>query len=125
MKKFLLLLVACVGCDKELMRPAPVANPGSFDDAGMISKEENDLLDSASVALDKNDDARALELLAEHRKRYPTSGLEDVRAGLEISAHCRQKKDGEQTNARRYLLQHPGSELTPRIWRACGLGNAQ
>jgi hypothetical protein len=121
MKKSFLFLLLVGACDKDLARPAPVVNPGSFDDAAVITKEEYGALETATAALDRNDAPRALELLAEHRKQYPNSVLDEVRVGLELAGKCMEKKTDEKPAARRYLLQYPGSALTTRLWSACGL----
>jgi hypothetical protein len=80
-------------------------------DADVHARDERDLLADAQRALERDaDPARALSLLAEHRRRFARSPLDEERAYLAVRAHVRA---GNAPEARRaasaFLSRYPRS----------------
>lgn len=82
---------------------------------------ELNLLANATQQLEQGDTQAALRSLAEHRRRFARSQLRPEREGLEVLAHCQQKRAQAQKAARAYLARTPTAVLIARIEQACGL----
>lgn len=76
---------------------------------------ESQVLAAAQTALPSNP-ARALELTAEHRRRFPTGALSQERQVLEIDALYRLGRRAEaDQRAQRFIASHPGSSYARRV----------
>jgi hypothetical protein len=79
------------------------------------------LIRATQAALRDGQAARALELLREHRARFPAGILSEERTGLEAIAHCiLGHTDEGQRAARSLAARAPGSPLLERVRAACG-----
>lgn len=77
------------------------------------------LLSRAQRALASHDSSAALQLLGQHRARFPHGSLQVEREGLFAVAACEaQRADGTKL-ATRFLQTHPGSPLSARVRAAC------
>jgi hypothetical protein len=81
---------------------------------------EVSLLGDAQHALQARAAARALALLEEHARRYPSGALGEEREATRVAALCALGRAAEAgAAADRFLLAFPGSPLTARVRRVC------
>jgi cytoskeletal protein RodZ len=85
-------------------------------------EEETALLESVQRALRRDDPSTALELLADHPRRFPQGALRQEAAGLRAVALCKrgQSRQG-RAEAKLFLRAHPSSPLAERVRTACTL----
>ena len=76
-------------------------------------------LRKAQLAFSRGNAEQALELLADHRKKFPETPLEQERAALEALAACRLKRPEGQELARAFLERWSDSPQADRVRRAC------
>ena len=94
-------------------RPTAATDTPSLDD-------ENGLLTAAQTSLAAGEPARALAQLAEHRERFATSPLADLRMLLELKALCAAGRETDAEAAlRRAEATMPTSALLPKMRRTC------
>lgn len=94
-------------------RSTAPADPPSLDD-------ETSLLGAAQTSLAAGEPTRALAQLAEHRERFASSPLADLRALLELKALCAAGREPEAEAAlQRAETTMAGSALLPKMRRAC------
>lgn len=87
--------------------------------------EEIAVLERARIALGRDDPQGALQILAEHERRFAEGTLVEERGALRILALC-SGTDGTRgrDEARRFLAAHPTAALAARIRVACDDGTA-
>ena len=97
----------------ERTEPAPSASEPTID-------EEVKLMNGAQAALRAGDSQRSLQLLREHRARFPTGKLATLRQVTHMMALC---QAGQTTQARQevsaFLAQNPDSPFAPRVQGIC------
>jgi hypothetical protein len=77
------------------------------------------LLQEAHGALRMNDGARALRLLDEHARRFPSGVLaEESEAARVFALRAVGRTEEARDVAARFLREHPRSPLAPRVTRA-------
>lgn len=82
--------------------------------------DETGLLGAAQTSLVAGEPMRALAQLAEHRERFASSPLADLRALLELKALCAAgRKTDAEAALRRAESTLSGSALLPKMRRAC------
>lgn len=82
--------------------------------------DETGLLGAAQTSLAAGEPARALAQIAEHRERFASSPLADLRALLELKALCAAgRKTDAEAALRRAESTMSGSALLPKMRRAC------
>jgi hypothetical protein len=78
------------------------------------------LIDGARAAIDGGDPARALALLDDHDRRFPTGSLAPEAAALRVEALCASGRTTESESAvRRFEARYPGSPLERRFASTC------
>ena len=78
------------------------------------------LIDAAQRSLAQHDPSRALELIEEHRRRFPSGRLVEERAAAHILALCDLHRDSEaRAEAATFLRDRPKSPQIPSIQRSC------
>ncbi|MBV1858581.1 MAG: sigma-70 family RNA polymerase sigma factor [Nannocystaceae bacterium] len=96
--------------------PTAVADPKDAYDLAADTK----LLQDANGALRADQPLRALELLAEHERRFPSPAQPDLRTAIWVGALCAQ---GRAADARRRAdalrVARPNSPMLPRIDATC------
>jgi hypothetical protein len=105
--------------------PRASSHPHALGVAGKqspVAHGELALLTEASDALSSDDAARALSLLAQHRRSYPKPALGEERLALTLIARCMSAEPAARTDARRFVARNADAILTPRVRRACDLG---
>ena len=78
-------------------------------------------LRKAQLAFSRGGAEQALILLAEHRKKFPQTPLEQERSALEALAACRTQRSDADRLARTFLARWPESPQADRVRRACGI----
>jgi hypothetical protein len=82
---------------------------------------EVSLLGEAQRALRAHDEQRALALLEDHARRFPSGALGEEREATRVAALCALGRAAEAgAAADRFLVAFPGSPLTARVLHACG-----
>lgn len=64
---------------------------------------------------------QALDLCAEHARRWPHGAFEQEREGVQVLAACALRQGGSEQKARAYFKRFAQSPLTPRIRTTCKL----
>jgi outer membrane protein assembly factor BamD (BamD/ComL family) len=83
--------------------------------------EETALLRQAHAAIESGDGARALALLDQHARTYPSGALGEERDAARVFALCAASRAAEaRREADRFLATHPRSPLAPRVRASCG-----
>ena len=78
------------------------------------------LLQDAHRALAAGDAARAVRLLDEHARRFPSSALEPERAAENVFALCQLRRvDAARAAAAAFLAAHPDGPLAVRVRGSC------
>jgi hypothetical protein len=96
----------------------PVAAPVGSDEPGI--GEEALLLQRAQRALAASEGSRALALLAEHERRFPTGQLREERQVATVLALCSLGRvDAARALAHDFRARSPHSVLIPRLDRSC------
>lgn len=107
------------------VRAAPTrssAEPAGSEEPGI--GEEALLLQRAQRALAASDANRALGLLGEHERRFPTGQLREERQVATVLALCSLGRlDAARTLARDFRERSPHSVLIPRLDRSCASGD--
>jgi hypothetical protein len=81
---------------------------------------ETALLRAANGALNRGDAARALKLLAQYDRRFPTGALREERSATEVVALCSEGRSAEaRALSRAFVARYPHSPLLPRVTKAC------
>ena len=81
---------------------------------------ETRLVRAAVAALHEHDPARALVLLNEHARSYPSGALAEERAAARVNALCDLgQTDNAQAAAAAFLRDRPSSPLAARVRTAC------
>jgi hypothetical protein len=95
------------------------ATPPASADATSMS-EEASLLQSAQRALAAGQAPKALSLLAEHERRFPSGVLAEERRVAKVLGLCALGRTEEATIlARAFVGRSPGSVLIPRLESSC------
>jgi hypothetical protein len=90
--------------------------------------EETALLAAANAALRAGDSPRALALLDDYDRRYPSGILREEVLATRLIARCRVEGDGAsglkvgaraKADADQFLARHPASPLAPRVRSSC------
>jgi hypothetical protein len=81
--------------------------------------EQARLVGEAWRAVNAGNAARALELVAEHARRFPRSPLAPERDACRIVAWCEQGRPWAAAKARAFLAAHGGTPAS-RVQQACG-----
>ncbi|MCH9681128.1 MAG: sigma-70 family RNA polymerase sigma factor [Deltaproteobacteria bacterium] len=103
-------------------RPKPQALPPRAVPAvePSVLEAEVAMLDRAAAALRGNDATRALELLAQHQRRFPDGQLADVRHAARVRALCHLGRDAQaHAEARRLRREHPASAVAQGVPDSC------
>lgn len=83
---------------------------------------EATLLHRAQSAWRNKDSQAALQVLEDHRRRYPRSQLSSERDGLRVLVLCDLGRKGEaRTLAKKFLRQAPDSPLRASVEESCAL----
>jgi outer membrane protein assembly factor BamD (BamD/ComL family) len=99
----------------EAPAPAGGANAGSAT-AAIDAREEMRLVSAARETLRAGSATRALELLDEARRRFPSGTLVQEREALTIEAMARSgQRDAAVARARAFARDYPGSPYTARV----------
>ena len=81
------------------------------------------LVNGARAAIDGRDPARALDLLADHQRRFAAGALEPEASALRVDALCAAGRTPEaEAEALRFHSRHPGSPLERRLAATCARG---
>lgn len=100
--------------------PPPAPEPSEPAEVGSGLAEELALLGQARRTLAVGRAGAALELLAQHSKKFPVSTLRPARAAMRISALCR---GGDEAQARdeaaEFLRAYPASGLAEQVRASC------
>lgn len=95
----------------------------SLDPAPPSIEEETALLLGAHGALREGDGGRALLLLDEHARRFPSGALAEERDASRVLALCALGRTGEaKTAGKAFLASHPRSPAAARVRSSCGGG---
>jgi hypothetical protein len=104
--------------------PAPRATaPASAPDPAPAASVERELalVREAHAALQAGDAARALVLLDEHARRYPSGALSEEREAARVLVLCALGRTGEaRVAAERFLRVFPRSPQAARVRASCG-----
>jgi hypothetical protein len=101
--------------------PPPAALPMPPPLSPTTLEIETPLVGGAVAALHGGDAARALALLDEHARRFPTGALAQERMVERIAALCALRRQGEaRSAAAAFLSSHGGSPLAERVRASCG-----
>lgn len=95
-------------------KPAPAPKKPSVED-------ELVLLQQAQAAMGGGDPARALALLDEHAKRFPSGALAEEREGQRVLARCALGRPDAQSGAEKFLASHPDAPVASRVRKVCGV----
>lgn len=99
---------------------APVPDPVSEPKAPYDLAADTKLLQAANAALRGDQPEQALELLAEHERRFPIPAQPDLRTAIWIGALCAQNRSTEaRRRAKALRTARPNSPLLPRIDATC------
>lgn len=99
--------------------PTESAAAPETDDEGPGLAEERRLLESARAELARGSAARALELLEEHRRRFPSGRLSEEREALVVRALASAGRvDEARARAEAFHARYPRSVLRPAVDRA-------
>jgi hypothetical protein len=104
--------------------PAPRTTVGSkpmplrFDDS-TDARAELDLVERMHAALRAGQPGSALELSAEHAKRWPHGSLSEEREAVSAIASCGLRQADAASRARIFLSKHPHAPTAPRVAAAC------
>jgi hypothetical protein len=83
---------------------------------------ETDLLRAANAALNRADGARALKLLAQYDRRFPTGALREEYSAAEVLALCASGRAREAlARARTFATRYPRSPLLARVMGTCAV----
>lgn len=102
-------------------KPVPRARrtPTPPRSAGDLSAEV-DLLKRAQLAQAKGQPARALEILREHRRRFPDGRMAEAREVARMTALCTLGREPELAKAKaRFLAEHADSAHAARVRNLC------
>jgi hypothetical protein len=88
-------------------------------DDSAVAREELELVERMHAALRAGKPAAALELCAEHAKRWPQGSLSEEREAVSAIASCVLRKDEAASRARTFLSKHPHAPTAPRVLAAC------
>ncbi len=100
--------------------PQPPAKKKKTEDEGSNLEEELRLVRGAATASAKGDHHQALDLLAEHKRRFPRGVLAGERELTRAKTLCSMgKPDAARGAADRYLAKHQKSHLRPRFEEVC------
>ena len=81
------------------------------------------LISEAKAAIDRVAISRAISLLEEHARRFPSGVFQVERDGLRIIARCHSGSRPQDTReAQKFLREHAHSPLVDRVRRQCGMG---
>jgi hypothetical protein len=87
------------------------------------STEDLALVAAMQAALRSGDEARALALVEEHARRFPSSEWTPEREGARVLARCASPSSDERSAlGRAFLAAYPRSPLGARVRVTCGLG---
>ena len=107
--------------DQPAARVAPVGPSGEALEQPAGSSQELALIQSATRALHRGAPARALGVLGEHARRFPSGVLAEERRALRVLSLCELGRTSEGVRERdRFLARHPRSPLAERVRAACG-----
>lgn len=82
--------------------------------------QELALLDDASAAVSRGEPAQALEVLAEHARRFPHGQLEDARRATRVQALCNLgRTEDARAEAAALRRDHPESAVAARTEKTC------
>lgn len=82
--------------------------------------DETKLLRQAKVALSQGRAGSARKRLAEHKRRFPTGELIELRMALEVSTLCALDRDSQaDAVASRFLKKFPSSALATKVRQRC------
>jgi len=100
---------------------APVAAGPTSTGAAAAELEESALVGSIDAALRHGDAEGALQLAADHQRRFPQGALSEEREGARVVARCMSARSpGASDAAATFLSQHPRSPMRARIVATCG-----
>jgi outer membrane protein assembly factor BamD (BamD/ComL family) len=117
---------APVAVEAPAPRPAPVkrARPSAHAEAPANRlAEETALLAAANGELRNGDARRALGLLDDYDRRYPSGVLREEVLATRVIARCQIGLAPDATARRAantFLTRHPASPLAPRVRSSCG-----
>jgi len=104
------------------VKKARAASPRPAQGAPSIGAETALLL-AAQSALHAGDSTKALSLLDEHAKRFPSGALVEERQASRVQALCMAGRTAEARDvARAFLASHPGSPAAIQVRASCGGG---
>ncbi len=107
--------------DQPAARAAPVGPSGEALEQPAGSSQELALIQRATRALHRRAPARALGVLGEHARRFPSGVLAEERRALRVLSLCELGRTSEGVRERdRFLARHPRSPLAERVRAACG-----
>jgi hypothetical protein len=95
-------------------QPVPVRVDDSAD-----ARDELVLVERMHAALRAGKPAAALELSAEHAKRWPHGSLSEERDAVSAIASCALHKDDAAARAKTFLSKYPHAPTAPRVLGAC------
>jgi hypothetical protein len=104
--------------------PASQASQSGAAETGEAAPPSSELglLTAMQLALRGGDNARALALVDEHARRFPTSSLAPEREGARALARCAEAAPGEARRlGQAFLSSYPVSPLGARVRATCGL----
>ncbi len=103
-----------------LASPPPASAPKAAAASASTLDAEVALLQEVNGALHDEDGARALQLLGDHARRFPSGALVEETQAARVFALCEVGRVAEARDvAGRFLREHPRSPLAPRVSRAC------
>ena len=99
---------------------ARLDSPSSVVSGELTIDEEVRLMNGAQAALRSGDPKRALQLLAEHARRFPNGKLANARMITRMSALCTMGlSDEARREAERFLARNPNSPFSERVRNIC------
>jgi hypothetical protein len=99
---------------------ARLDSPSSVAYGELTIDEEVRLMNGAQAALRSGDPKRALQLLAEHARRFPNGKLADARMVTRMSALCSMGlSDEARREAGHFLARNPHSPFSERVRNIC------
>ncbi|HKY36405.1 MAG TPA: hypothetical protein VJN18_10725 [Polyangiaceae bacterium] len=110
-----------VQTDNNAAAPTTIASPARSSAASRTSvADEARLIRSADAAVRRGDTDRALALLEQHSRAYPSGVLAEERAAQRVFALCRAGRTRDaHTEAKRFLRSNPRSHFAGSIRQAC------
>lgn len=107
---------ASVAPPPSVIAPKPAPAPKK-----LTVEDELVLLQRAQAAMGAGDPARALALLDEHEKKFPSGALAEEREGQRVLARCALGRPDAQSGAEKFLAAHPDAPVASRVRKVCGV----